>query len=276
MRVSNRPLLVCVLTLLAAPAAAQSTTEDGIRAFVGGDYQAAGRILKPLADDPAGTDPATQFFLAVLYHTGLGVGRDESRACSLFLRAAAREHAFTEQSATIAAFMRELLGDGAPLLCVAEERWQGGPPASFVLGPDHRIVFADTSITVTHGGKEQRSIFLVSRGAAFLPIQHTPLTVTRPARARRDVLHRFTWTPDAIANPRSWTLGWWLIEVVGEHWISYAGAPNLAVVDGPTPPATFDATNLVRLHTSPNGEAAFTVSGGGSPRTEVVPSAQVR
>src|SRR5688572_16755976 len=58
MRVSIRPLLVCVLTLVAAPAAAQSTTEDGIRAFVGGDYQAAGRILKPLADDPARPDPA--------------------------------------------------------------------------------------------------------------------------------------------------------------------------------------------------------------------------
>ena len=157
MRVSIRTLLVCVLTLIAVPAAAQSTTEDGIRAFVRGDYQAAGRILKPLADDPARPDPVAQFFLAVLHHTGRGVVRDESRACSLFMRAAAREHAFTEQSATLAAFMRELMGDGAALLCVADERWQGGPPASFVLGPDHRIVFADTSITVTHGDKEQRS-----------------------------------------------------------------------------------------------------------------------
>jgi len=256
--------------------AAQGTTEDGIGAVLRGDYQAAGRILKPLADDAARPDPVAQFFLAVLHHTGRGVVRDESRACSLFLRAATREHAFTEQSATLAAFMRELMGDGAALLCVADERWQGGPPASFLLGPDHRIVFTDTSITVTHGDKEQRTLFLVPRGAAFLPIQHTPIAVTRPARARRDFFHWFTWTPDAIGNPRSWTLRWWLIEVAGEHWISYAGANNLAVVEGATPPATYDVTNVVRLQTNKDGEAVFTIVGGDSPRTEVIPSVQVR
>ena len=45
--------LACVLTLLAAPAAAQSSTEDGIRAVLRGEYQAAVRILRPLADDAA-------------------------------------------------------------------------------------------------------------------------------------------------------------------------------------------------------------------------------
>lgn len=57
--------LVCLVTLLAAPAAAQSTTEDGIRAMLRGDYRAAAGILRPLAEDAARPDPAAQFFLAI-------------------------------------------------------------------------------------------------------------------------------------------------------------------------------------------------------------------
>ena len=63
--------------MLAAPAFAQSTTEDGIRAVLHGDYKAAVRILKPLADDFEHPDPVAQFFLAVLYEVGEGVRRDE-------------------------------------------------------------------------------------------------------------------------------------------------------------------------------------------------------
>jgi hypothetical protein len=43
----NRPAgLLCALTLLATSAAAQSPTEDGIRATLSGDYQGAARILR--------------------------------------------------------------------------------------------------------------------------------------------------------------------------------------------------------------------------------------
>lgn len=122
---------VCVFTLLATSAAAQSTTEDGIRAMLRGDYRAAARILRPLADDAARPDPVAQFFVAMLYDTGQGVERDEARACGLFLRAAGGAHPFSEQAAAIGAFKREQLGDAASLLCVAEESWQGGPPQSY-------------------------------------------------------------------------------------------------------------------------------------------------
>ncbi len=271
MRLSTRAFLVCVLTLLATPAVAQPTTEDGIRAVLRGDYQAAARILKPLADDAARPDPVAQFFLAVLYHSGQGVVRDESRACGLFLRAAAREQPFSEQSAALAAFMRAQLGDGAALLCVADERWQGGPPQSFLLGPDHRVVIADTSITVTYKGQEQRMLQLLPPGAAFLPIRHTPLAVTRPLGVRREFFQMFHWMPDAVANPSSWTLGWWLGEVAGDLWIGLAGEENLLVAKGPTPPALPDLARLVQLRVNANGEAEFTILAGTSPRTEVVP-----
>jgi len=88
--------VMCVLTLLATPAAARSTTDEGIRAMVRGDYQAAARILRPLADPAAPPDPVAQFLLAILYDTGHG--GDTARACGLFLRAATPANPFREQS----------------------------------------------------------------------------------------------------------------------------------------------------------------------------------
>ena len=99
----RRCALLLSFTLLACPAAAQSLTEDGIRAALQGDYQAAARILRPLADDPAHPDPVAQFFLAILYDSGHGVTRDMGRACALFLRSSAASHPFSEQAAGIAA-----------------------------------------------------------------------------------------------------------------------------------------------------------------------------
>jgi hypothetical protein len=275
MRVPVWGPLLCVLTLLAMPAAAQSTTEDGIRAVVRGDYQAAARILKPLADNGTRPDPVAQFFLAILYHTGQSVVRDELRACGLFLRSAAREHPFSQQSAALAGFAQQLLGDGAARFCVQDERWQGGPPVSFQLGPGHRIVFADTNITVTYEEREQRMLQLLPAGAAFLPIRHTPLDVTRPIPARRNFFQLFHWVPDRAANPSSWTLVWWLGEVAGEIWIGHAGELNLAVVNGATPPASGDLANLVRLQVNANGEAQYTIVGGPAARTEVIPTVRI-
>jgi hypothetical protein len=174
-----------------------------------------------------------------------------------------------EQSSTIGALLRDQLG--APM-CIADERWQGGSPKSFVLGPDHRIVFADTSITVTDGDQEQRTLLRLPPGAAFLPIQYTPLAVTRPNVARRHFFQWLAWTPDSPVNPSSWTLSWSLSEVVGDQWIVITGESRLAVVDGPTTPASYDVAGLVRLRVNASGEAEFWIGGGSSPRVEVIPS----
>lgn len=255
---------VCVVMFLAAPAAAQSTTEDGIRAMLRGDHPAAVRILRPLADDAAHPNPVAQFFLAVLYETGQGIRTDMGRACGLFLRSAAYAHPFAEQSAAIAANMQQQLGDGASMLCVANERWQGGPPLSFDFGPGHRIVFADTSVTVTHGEQEQRGLIFVTPGAV---IQYTPIDVKRPAASRRHFFQWFQWMP---ASASSWTLGWALSEVVGEQWIAFKGEKSLVVVDGPARPESFDFSSLVRLGVNKNGEAELTMLGGATSRTEVI------
>jgi hypothetical protein len=259
---------VCALVLLAPPAVAQSTTEDGIRAMLRGDYQAAARILRPLADDAA--DPVAQFFLAILYETGTGVSPDMGRACGLFLRSASRAHALSEQSAAIAAVMQEQLGAGASLLCVAKERWQGGPPQSFVLGPDHRTSFVDTSVDVSYGDEQRRTLLAPPAGAVFLPIQYTVLHVTRPLETRRHFFEWFIWMPDRIGAPSSWTLHWVLSEVVDDLWIVVKSEQDLAAVTGARPPASFPVGDLVRLQVNASGDAAFTILGGPAARTEVI------
>ena len=217
---------------------------------------------------PARPDPVAQFFLAFLYDSGQGVQRDQLRACGLFASAATLANPFSEQSAAIAALLR--MQAGGPEFCVADS-WQGGPPQSFVLGPDHRVVVADRSITVTYKGQEQRMLRRLPPGAAFLPIRHTPLAVTRPLDVRREFFQMFHWIPDTAANPSSWTLGWWLGEVAGDLWIGLAGEENLLVAKGPTPPALPDLARLVQLRVNANGEAEFAILGGTSPRTEVIP-----
>jgi hypothetical protein len=175
------------------------------------------------------------------------------------------------EASALGSLVREQLGAGAPVLCIEEESWQGGPPQSFVLGPDHRIVFADTSITVTHGEKEQRTILLVQPGVSYLPIRYTPLAVTRPASARRDFFQWFGWTPDTTVNPSQWTLGWSLSEVVHDQFFPVAFEPRLAAVNGRSRPASYDVGALVAVRVNASGEAEFTIAGGSSPRTEVIP-----
>lgn len=114
-------LLVCLLGLIAPAAAAQPTTEDGIRALLRGEDQAAVGILRPLAEDSKRPDPIAQFFLAIAYDTGRGVAPDNARACGLFLRAAVPTNPFQQQSSALAASIWEELGDAASTLCVMDE-----------------------------------------------------------------------------------------------------------------------------------------------------------
>lgn len=265
----SAPLAV-VLSLLASPAAAQSTTEDGIRAVLNGDYQIAASILRPLADDGSRPDPVAQFFLAVLYEEGLGGRRDNGRACSLFARAASRSSPFVEQAQAISTSMQAELGTGAPLYCVADEQWQGGPPQSFRLGPNHRVVFADTSITVTLGDLEQRVIVVNPQRSSQQAIGHTPLAVARDLASPRHFFHWFSWVPDKPHAPSSWMLRWTLGEVVHDAWIWLLHENELVVVKSTTPPASWDTKGLVRVHLADNGEAAYTVAIAPSPRTVVI------
>ena len=192
------------------------------------------------------------------------------------MKAAAHPNPFSQQAAAIAASIRAQWGDSGSAVCVADERWESGPPQSFVLGPGHQIVFADTGVTVTYGDQERRTNLIKRPGERFPPIQYVPLQVTRPSRARRDFFLWFQWVPDTPVNPSSWALGWGLSEVVGDQWLLITGDGRFLVVDGRTPPPSYDLAKLVRLQVNATGEAELRVSGGSSPRTEVIPWARSR
>ena len=255
----------CAFALAANVAGAQSNTESGIRAFLRGDRQTAVRILQPLADDETHPDPVAQFFLALAYEAKPPVGYN-ARACGLFLRAARLGGPFAEQSAALASAIREELG---AVMCVADERWQGGPPQSFLLGPGHRIVFADTSVTVTYGGEDQRTAMIMPPDGD-LKVTYTPVDVTRPAIARRHFFQWFGWMPDTSAGLSSWTLGWVLSEVVGDSWIHVA-SENLQIWQGATRPDSKDISGFVRMRVNANGEAEYEIVAGPAARTAVIP-----
>ena len=271
MRLGTCVLLASLLMLLARPVGAQSTTEDGIRATLRGDYKTAVRILKPLADNFEHPDPVAQFFLGVLYETGQGVGRDEGRACGLFLRSGLREPPFATQSATLADYFREQYGDGASLICPAQETFRGGPPQTISLGPDRQITFTDTSVVFVHGEQETRTLWKWPPEAIILPIQYTPIAVTKPLSTTRHFLQLFQWLPDESRNPSSWALTWGLLEVQGDQWIMPAWEKDVAVVNSPARPDAQDVRKFVRIRVNANGEAEFTLTGGSSARTEVIP-----
>ena len=65
----SRPVGVisCLFALLTTSASAQSTTEDGIRAVLRSEYQAAVRILRPLADETTPPEPAGPVLLGFVY-----------------------------------------------------------------------------------------------------------------------------------------------------------------------------------------------------------------
>jgi len=271
MRLGIYAALASAWMLLATPVAAQSTTEDGIRALLRADYKAAVRILKPLADDFERPDPVAQFFLAVLYEAGEGVQRDEGHACGLFLRSSSREHPFAEQSATLASYFRDQYGEGASLICPANETFRGGPPQTISLGAGRQITFTDTSVVLVSSDQETRTLWKWPPEALILPIQYTPVDVTKPHPTKRHFLQLFQWLPDESTSPSSWALTWGLLEVQGDQWFMPAWVKDVASVNGPAKPEAQDVTKFVRIRVNANGEAEFTIPVGSSPRTEVIP-----
>src|SRR5215212_10085492 len=91
--------LLCALAMTpvaaaTAPAPAlAATTQDGFAAYRRGDYAAAVRLLRPVAE--AG-DVRAQLNLAELYNNGLGVPQDRKEAAKWYGLAAAKDNVFAQ------------------------------------------------------------------------------------------------------------------------------------------------------------------------------------
>ncbi len=79
-------------------AAGDITTDDGIEAARQGYYNEAVTALQPLAKKG---DGEAQFALGLMYHSGLGVSRDEAQAVRLYQKAAENGHPLAQEYLSI-------------------------------------------------------------------------------------------------------------------------------------------------------------------------------
>jgi hypothetical protein len=179
--------LVCLalafVMLVRSPASAQTTTADGLAAMLAGDYASAARIFRPLAEDAASPDPLATFFLAMLYHGGRGVHRDEFHACGLFLRAAVPENPFSAQSLTLARAIHQDHPLGIEeCTMVRDFRWNRPSDATFMLASDHWVLIDSNELVVGYQGAQKSVGILSAAGWVFLSTRHTQVEVSAGAR----------------------------------------------------------------------------------------------
>ena len=258
-----------LLWILPRPAAAQTSTEDGVRAFVRGDYASAARILSPLAESSEDSDATAQFFMAMLYASGQGVARDPLRACSLFGAAAKPSNPFMEQASAVTAIMQQQMGGGGTLC--GRLPAIGPRPMSFVLGPQYTVDVTPSEFAVHYRGTDKTERIGTIPGSVTLPVRYTPLDVTRPAATRRHFFEQFMWWQDPRGDS-TWMLGWVLGEVVDGAYVPVLAERNVASSTSIRPPAILDFKSITRVRLNAQGEAEWQIFGGPNPRSGVIPS----
>jgi hypothetical protein len=73
------------LSLLCVALSAQAGIDEGVQAYIAGDYAKSMAEFKPLAESG---DAKAQYYMGFLYHHGYGVKRDEAQASKWFRMAA--------------------------------------------------------------------------------------------------------------------------------------------------------------------------------------------
>ena len=96
--------------------AAAKPLEEGMDAYLRGDYAAALKLLAPLAREG---DPAAQSSIAFMYQNGLGVPQDQNQAATWFHEAA--EHGYAPAMVNLGAMYDA--GIGVPQDNVEAHKW---------------------------------------------------------------------------------------------------------------------------------------------------------
>jgi hypothetical protein len=261
--------------IAASVAPAQTSTADGVAAFVRGDYQRAVEILKPLAERwPLKGDAVAEFVMGVLYANGLGVPRDPVRACALYTGTSG-DSAFGRQTAELFRALYASLSTADRERCVLlsslgfDHRFE---PVTFALDVGHWINFdlgvQSVVATVGYNGAEKRTdISLASSGSIFLPMQHTEL---RTEATRRQFIEEIMWVP---LQQRTWVLMWHLFEVVRDDLLVIT-AEELVTIAAERPPAgqPLDVRSMAQVRLTDSGDAEWAVLVGPHPRSELIES----
>jgi hypothetical protein len=259
-------VLVMVVAL-----AAQTSTADGVDAFVRGDYARAAQILKPIAESWPPGDPTAAFFLATLYENGLGVPADPLRACALYVRALNPENPFSRSADVLAQVFfqtsQSAIQDCPQLAILGFEH--GFQPVTFTLESGHWITLDVRGGTITFEGKDKRFDHgLATGGVRFLPVEHTELAVGPARSTRRHFIEFFAWRPGQ--KPLTWTLFWHVFEVVRNDLVGII-TERLVTVAGERPPtAPVDVRAMARLRVNEKGDAEWAVLTEQTQRSEVI------
>ena len=130
LRPAYAAIMGCALATMPAPAFAD--VKAGVEDWAAGNYEAAVKVWRPLAD--AG-DPDAQFNLAQAYKMGRGVPVDLDKAEALYGKAAAQGHVQASDIYGLLLFQR---GDRARALPYIEaSARRGDPRAWYILGIAH-------------------------------------------------------------------------------------------------------------------------------------------
>ena len=267
-------LVVLLAVLTRSSAQAQSTTEDGVDAFLRGDYAQAADILKPIAERSRGSDDVASFFMAALYDAGLGVAPDPIRACALYARVGGpltRGGPFVHQALALVQSKSRSLGAERFAECTwrASIGWDHGfERETFALGAGHWVTLDLRDATIVYEGKETRSpaFIVTNRWTRVGSIRHTELAAGPLRLTRRHFIEIFKWEP---AQAQSWVLSWDVREVVRDTLVGVA-REEIATFDGPEPPSNhaFDEPALTRLFVRDDGHVEWAVAGR-APRSGV-------
>src|SRR5207247_8662064 len=119
--------------------------------------------------------------------------------------------------------------------------WALAPPASFSLGPGHTIRIDADGTTVTFDGVEHHTApYRAGADLVWLPIQYTPLDVSKPVAGRRHFIQSFVWHHNSPDDTSVWSLGWFLEEVVAGDVHSVAMDGRLITIAASQPPPPLD------------------------------------
>jgi hypothetical protein len=269
--------IAALTSVMASVVHAQTSTADGVEAFVRGDYPRAAEILQPIVDDwPLQRDSVADFFMAHLYKNGLGVAPDSTRACALLHRSSPEGPLGATLGMLVTALdrtlTREQFRECEMLMRIGlSHRFQ---PATFFLGPGHSIAFGFADSTLEYAGK-QTSVGgagdLALEGVVFLPIEHTELLTGAAEPVRRHFIEQFWWAP--VGQSREWALTWAVSEVVRDTLRGIA-VEEVLRVSARRPPelAPQEIRRLARLRVNDQGVAEWAIVGGDKPRSEPIAS----
>jgi hypothetical protein len=267
--------LACMLAVAAAFPQAQTSTAEGVDAFVRGDYQRAADSLMPIAEQYARHDHIAEFFMATMYANGLGVPVDAMRACALFMRASAnREGPFGKQAASIVLALHQSLGANQFEECRRLSRIgfdHQFQPETFQLETGYSIALDINGATIWYAGKEKRiDTGLARDGDIFLPLLHTEVQVGPSRSTRRHFIEIFVWRQSA--DWQTWKLEWNLFEVVRDELIGITTADTLMTsASKPSADPPSNLHDLASVRVNDDGNAEWVVRDG-RPKAQAIES----